>query len=54
VRQIADVVVLDLLPMTVDDHQAGIRAMSQWLLGDQPPGYFVVEYGSVLSHRTAS
>ncbi len=46
-RQIADMVVLDLLPMAVDDHQPGVCAMAERLLGDQLPGHFVVEWEGV-------
>jgi hypothetical protein len=43
-------VVLDLLAVSVDDHQPGINAVPEWLLGHQPPGRFVVEQRLVGRH----
>jgi hypothetical protein len=44
-RQVADVVMLDLLPMAVDNHQSGIGPVSKRLLRDQPPRHLVVKQG---------
>ncbi len=50
VRQIADVVVLDRLPTAVDDHQPGIGAMAERLLGHQVAGQLIVERDRFYRH----
>ena len=44
-RQIPDVVVRNVLPRTIHDHEPSVGAVSQRLLGDEPARQFVVEKG---------
>jgi len=41
--QVANVIMVDQLPATVYEHQAGIRAAAQRLLSDEPAGHFIIE-----------
>ena len=49
-RQIADVMMLDLLPPAVDDHQPGIGAVAQRLLGHQVARQLVIEPNESIGH----
>jgi len=44
-------VMLDLLPLPVDDHQPGVGPMPEWLLGNQVPGHLIIERERGLGHR---
>jgi hypothetical protein len=48
--QVADMVMLNLLPMAVNDHQAGVGPMPKRLLGDQPPRHLVIKQGRFFDH----